>query len=42
MPDEVKDELDTMACNEDTVRLVYVNLYWRKSYLRLAVCAPLY
>jgi hypothetical protein len=27
MPDEVKDELDTMACNEDTVRLVYVNLY---------------
>jgi hypothetical protein len=27
MPDEVKDELDVMACNEDSVRLVHFHLY---------------
>jgi hypothetical protein len=27
MPDEVKDELDVMACNEDSKRLVYLKLH---------------
>lgn len=27
MPDEVKDELDVMACQEDGVRLVLIHLY---------------